>query len=76
MADASKRTRTVRVATYNIHRGRGMDGRTSVERIAAPDPIDNVPDFIWPENSISDGCNGRYTRVRFEQHRTPVIMRC
>jgi endonuclease/exonuclease/phosphatase family metal-dependent hydrolase len=34
MADASKRTRTVRVATYNIHRGRGMDGRTRLERIA------------------------------------------
>jgi endonuclease/exonuclease/phosphatase family metal-dependent hydrolase len=26
--------RTIRVATYNIHRCRGMDGRTSVERVA------------------------------------------
>ena len=32
--DESKRTRTVRVATYNIHRGRGLDGRTRLERIA------------------------------------------
>src|SRR5918996_1883649 len=35
MAEESKRTRPVRVATYNIHRGRGLDGRTSVERIAS-----------------------------------------
>lgn len=34
-ADDSKRTRTVRVATYNIHRARGLDGRTMLERIAA-----------------------------------------
>lgn len=34
MADDSKRTRAVRVATYNIHRGRGLDGRTRIERIA------------------------------------------
>ena len=33
--DEPKRTRTVRVATYNIHRGRGLDGRTRLERIAA-----------------------------------------
>ena len=33
--DEAKRTRTVRVATYNIHRGRGLDGRTRLERIAA-----------------------------------------
>ena len=33
-ADESKRTRTVRVATYNIHRARGLDGRTRLERIA------------------------------------------
>lgn len=26
--------RTLRVATYNIHRSRGMDGRTSAERVA------------------------------------------
>src|SRR5262245_34124528 len=31
----SQRTRTVRVATYNIHRGRGLDGRTRIGRIAA-----------------------------------------
>jgi endonuclease/exonuclease/phosphatase family metal-dependent hydrolase len=30
-----RRTRTVRVATYNIHRCRGMDGRTRADRIAA-----------------------------------------
>ena len=35
MADEAKRTRSVRVATYNIHRGRGLDGRTRLERIAA-----------------------------------------
>ena len=29
------RSRTVRVATYNIHRGRGLDGRTRIGRIAA-----------------------------------------
>ncbi len=34
-ADEPKRTRTVRVATYNIHRGRGLDGRTRLERIAS-----------------------------------------
>jgi endonuclease/exonuclease/phosphatase family metal-dependent hydrolase len=33
--DESKRTRNVRVATYNIHRARGLDGRTRLERIAA-----------------------------------------
>jgi endonuclease/exonuclease/phosphatase family metal-dependent hydrolase len=33
-ADEPKRTRTVRVCTYNIHRGRGLDGRTRLERIA------------------------------------------
>lgn len=32
--DEPKRARTVRVATYNIHRGRGLDGRTRLERIA------------------------------------------
>jgi len=32
--DEPKRTRTVRVCTYNIHRGRGLDGRTRLERIA------------------------------------------
>ena len=35
MAEEPRRTRTVRVATYNIHRGRGLDGRTRLERIAA-----------------------------------------
>jgi endonuclease/exonuclease/phosphatase family metal-dependent hydrolase len=35
MSDEAKRTRPVRVATYNIHRGRGLDGRTRLERIAA-----------------------------------------
>ena len=34
MAESAKRTRSVRVATYNIHRGRGLDGRTRLERIA------------------------------------------
>jgi len=33
--DEPKRSRTVRVATYNIHRGRGLDGRTRLERIAS-----------------------------------------
>lgn len=33
--DEPTRTRTIRVATYNIHRGRGLDGRTRLERIAA-----------------------------------------
>ena len=32
--DEPTRTRTVRVATYNIHRARGLDGRTRLERIA------------------------------------------
>lgn len=30
-----RRTRTVRVATYNVHRCRGMDARTSPQRIAS-----------------------------------------
>jgi endonuclease/exonuclease/phosphatase family metal-dependent hydrolase len=34
-ADDPRRTRTVRVATYNIHRGRGLDGRVRLARIAA-----------------------------------------
>src|SRR6185436_17492221 len=34
MPDEAKRTRQVRVATYNIHRARGLDGRTRLERIA------------------------------------------
>ncbi|MDO8681222.1 MAG: endonuclease/exonuclease/phosphatase family protein [Acidobacteriota bacterium] len=34
-SDDAKRTRNVRVATYNIHRARGLDGRTRLERIAA-----------------------------------------
>lgn len=35
MADESKRTRNVRVATYNIHRGRGLDGRTKLDRVVS-----------------------------------------
>src|SRR5215471_10846147 len=27
-------TRKIRIATYNIHKGRGMDGRTRIERTA------------------------------------------
>jgi endonuclease/exonuclease/phosphatase family metal-dependent hydrolase len=34
-SDDPTRTRNVRVATYNIHRARGLDGRTRLERIAA-----------------------------------------
>jgi endonuclease/exonuclease/phosphatase family metal-dependent hydrolase len=30
-----RRTRAIRVATYNVHRCRGLDGRTRVDRIAA-----------------------------------------
>ncbi len=33
--DEHRRTRTLRVATYNIHRCRGLDGRTRPERIAS-----------------------------------------
>lgn len=33
--DESRKTHTIRVATYNIHRARGLDGRTRLERIAA-----------------------------------------
>jgi endonuclease/exonuclease/phosphatase family metal-dependent hydrolase len=33
--DEPRKTQTVRIATYNIHRGRGLDGRTRLERIAA-----------------------------------------
>src|SRR5439155_10427959 len=32
---SSMSTRTLRVATYNIHRCRGLDGRTRPDRIAA-----------------------------------------
>lgn len=35
MHDEARHTRTLRVATYNIHRCRGLDGRTRPERIAA-----------------------------------------
>ena len=31
----ARRTRTVRIATYNVHRCRGMDARTSPQRIAS-----------------------------------------
>ncbi|MGE3273724.1 MAG: endonuclease/exonuclease/phosphatase family protein [Vicinamibacterales bacterium] len=33
--DEGRHTRTIRIATYNIHRCRGLDGRTRPERIAA-----------------------------------------
>ncbi|MGE0459927.1 MAG: endonuclease/exonuclease/phosphatase family protein [Vicinamibacterales bacterium] len=33
--DEPRKTHTIRVATYNIHRARGLDGRTRLERIAA-----------------------------------------
>ena len=33
--DEPRETRTLRVATYNIHRASGLDGRTRLERIAA-----------------------------------------
>jgi endonuclease/exonuclease/phosphatase family metal-dependent hydrolase len=33
--ESSRKTHSIRVATYNIHRGRGLDGRTRLERIAA-----------------------------------------
>jgi endonuclease/exonuclease/phosphatase family metal-dependent hydrolase len=33
--DEGRRSRTIRVATYNIHRCRGLDGRTRPSRIAA-----------------------------------------
>jgi hypothetical protein len=33
--DDGRKTHTVRIATYNIHRARGLDGRTRLERIAA-----------------------------------------
>jgi len=33
--DEPRNTHTIRVATYNIHRARGLDGRTRIERIAA-----------------------------------------
>ena len=33
--EGDKRSATVRIATYNIHRGRGLDGRTRLQRIAA-----------------------------------------
>ncbi|MEZ5416899.1 MAG: hypothetical protein R2708_06100 [Vicinamibacterales bacterium] len=32
---AASGARTVRIATYNIHRCRGMDARTSAQRIAS-----------------------------------------
>ena len=32
---SDRRSRVVRVATYNIHRARGLDGRTRPDRIAA-----------------------------------------
>jgi endonuclease/exonuclease/phosphatase family metal-dependent hydrolase len=48
--------RTLRVATYNIHRCRGMDGRTSPERIA--DVIRQIePDVIALQEVIGAGTN-------------------
>jgi endonuclease/exonuclease/phosphatase family metal-dependent hydrolase len=35
MPQADRRSRTLRVATYNVHRCRGMDARTSAQRIAS-----------------------------------------
>jgi endonuclease/exonuclease/phosphatase family metal-dependent hydrolase len=43
--------RTLRVATYNIHRCRGLDGRTNVARIA--DVIRSIePDVIALQEAI------------------------
>jgi endonuclease/exonuclease/phosphatase family metal-dependent hydrolase len=48
------RWRTIRVATYNIHRCRGLDGRTSPERIA--DVIRSIdPDVIALQEVIGAG---------------------
>ena len=33
--DEPRHVRTVRIATYNVHRCRGMDARTSPQRIAS-----------------------------------------
>jgi len=46
--------RTLRVATYNIHRSRGLDGRTSPERIA--DVIRSIePDVVAMQEVIGAG---------------------
>ena len=48
--------RTLRVATYNIHRCRGMDGRTSPQRIA--DVIRSIePDVIALQEVVGAGPN-------------------
>jgi endonuclease/exonuclease/phosphatase family metal-dependent hydrolase len=52
MTDA--RWRTLRVATYNIHRSRGLDGRTSPERIA--DVIRSIePDVVAMQEVVGAG---------------------
>lgn len=48
--------KTVRIATYNIHRCRGLDGRTSPERIA--DVIRSIePDVIALQEVVGAGSN-------------------
>src|ERR687892_306916 len=48
--------RTLRVATYNIHRSRGLDGRTSPERIA--DVIRSIePDVVAMQEVVGAGPN-------------------
>src|SRR4029450_7341472 len=49
--------RTLRIATYNVHRCRGLDGRTRPERIA--DVLRSVEgDGVGPQEVIGPGPHG------------------
>src|SRR5512141_1438634 len=53
----ARETADIRVATYNIHRGRGMDRRVRIERIAAVlATID--PDIVALQEVIGPGLTG------------------
>ena len=53
---SDSRRRTIRVATYNIHRCRGMDGRTNPERAA--DVIRSIePDIVALQEVLGAGAN-------------------
>src|SRR5690242_14165439 len=53
----ARETADIRVATYNIHRGRGMDRRVRIERIAAVlATID--PDIVALQEVVGPGLTG------------------
>lgn len=53
----ARETADIRVATYNIHRGRGMDRRVRIERIAAV-LATIAPDIVALQEVIGPGLSG------------------